>query len=95
MGDDPDTRRSEKAAERGTTLALAGAGALLVACCLGPVLLAGVFAGGALGALAGLWARLDPLWIAALAVAGAALVGLWRRRRVAGRTCDAGVRDAR
>lgn len=58
---------------------LIGAGLLMVRCCLTPVLLAG----GPLGGLTGRLARLDPLWIFAAAIAGAAGLGFWYRRRAA------------
>lgn len=63
----------------GPPIALIGTGVLMVLCCLAPVLLAG----GLLGGLAGSLARLDPLWIAAAAIAGAAGLGFWLRRRAA------------
>ena len=81
-GAEPDWRGEAEAGEsRGDgwamPVAMIGAGSLMVLCCLAPLLLAG----GALGALAGFWARLDPLWIVALAIAGAAAFGFWRSRR--------------
>lgn len=60
-------------------VAMAGAGALMVLCCLVPVLLAG----GLLGGLTGWFARLDPLWIVAAAIAAAAGFAFWHRRRAA------------
>lgn len=72
-------------------VAVVVAGLLVVVRCLGPVFLAGGLPGG----LTGWMARLDPLWIVAAAISGAAGPGFWLRHRTASarKCCNMGAKE--